>query len=512
MLTMVMALVLSSVAGCSSEPEDTTEAKVAATTAKAKSDDSAKADDTTATEEADMGMEHVDLTWYYIGSEQPDEEAVFAAANEIIGSEINATVEFIRLGWGDYEQKMQLMDAAGETYDLGFSAGWINNYKNNVEAGAYLQIDDMLYEYAPKTMELIPAKVVDGTRIGGHVYGIPGYQVSFRQMALIFNKELVDKYDMKDAVMSMTSLDELTPLLQTIKDNEPGIIPTGMDNFLDRFEPATKDNYLHMVMDDFPVYMNYDLEVLSSLDAEQNAMDMKVFARAADWMQKGFYHPDAGMGNADMEAEKSAAKFFVISDVSKPGVEADMLQRYGYDVYAVPMGMSTISTGSVTSNMTVISRTSENPERAIMLLELMNTNVELYNIIVFGLEGQHYAMAGEDRVEVTNADGYSGMAWMMGSQFNAYKLPSQADDVWDVTIKLNDEALSSPDLGFYFDDSSVKTEFANVSAVYAEYKDILMFGILPDYEAMINERNAKLEKAGIQKVVDEMQAQINAWK
>ena len=54
---------------------------------------------------------------------------------------------------------------------------------------------------------------------------------------------------------------------------------------------------------------------------------------------------------------------------------------------------------------------------------------------------------GEDRVEVTNAEAYSGYAWMMGNQFNAYKLPAQADDVWEVTKQLNEEAMASPDLG-----------------------------------------------------------------
>ena len=81
-------------------------------------------------------------------------------------------------------------------------------------------------------------------------------------------------------------------------------------------------------------------------------------------------------------------------------------------------------------------------------------------------------MTGEDRIEVIDADSYSGMAWMMGNQFNAYKLPGQADDVWEVTMQLNEAASSAPDLGFYFEDDNVRTELANVNAVYTEYKSI----------------------------------------
>jgi len=459
-------------------------------------------------------LEHVNLTWYYIGSEQSGEEEVFAAANEIIEKEINATVEFIRLGWGEYEDKMQLKIAAGEEFDLCFSAEWINNYKTNVENGAFMILDDLIPEYAPETYATIPRNITDGTRINGHLYGFPGYQVCFRQAALIFNKELVDKYDLKDEIFAIKTLDDLTPILEVVKANEPDYIMTDLTMAYDMFYPFTEENYLSNVLGgDACVYLRGDGQVKSSLDEEVYQLDLENYQRAVEWYKAGYFHPDAGMGlQSDFSEERAAGKFFVINDVNKPGVEADMFNRYGYEVYAVPMGASTISTGSITSNMTVVSATSENPERAVMLLELMNTNADLYNIIVFGLEGKQYEMTGEDRIEVIDADSYSGMAWMMGNQFNAYKLPGQADDVWEVTMQLNEAASSAPDLGFYFEDDNVRTELANVNAVYTEYKSILYYGLVEDIESVLNERNEKLEKAGLQKVIDEMQAQYDAWK
>ena len=69
-----------------------------------------------ATEEPAVGsedeLEYAEISWHFIGAEQPDQEMVFEAANKIIKEEINANVNFIRLGWGDYEEKMQLMTAA----------------------------------------------------------------------------------------------------------------------------------------------------------------------------------------------------------------------------------------------------------------------------------------------------------------------------------------------------------------------------------------------------------------
>lgn len=500
-IVMAISMILSMnfLTGCKTEEETSTSTAT----------DSAVESEIEVTEE----LEHVNLTWYYIGGEQPGEEEVFAAANAIIEEEINATVEFIRLGWGEYEDKVQLKIAAGEEFDLCFSADWINNYKTNVENGAFLILDDLIPEYAPVTYETIPKSITDGTRINGHLYGFPGYQISFRQAALIFNKELVDKYDLKDEIFAIKSLDDLTSILEDVKENEPDYIMSDLNMEYFMFHPFTEDTYLSNVLGgDACIYLTYDGEVKSSLDDEVYQLDLANYQRAVEWYNAGYFHSDVGMGlQSDFTEERAAGKFFVINDVNKPGIEADMLNRYGYEVYCVPLGMSTISTGSITSNMTVVSATSENPERAVMLLELMNTNIELYNTIVFGLEGTQYEKISEDRIEVLDADSYSGYAWMMGNQFNAYKITGQSDDVWEVTIQLNEEAIAAPDLGFYFEDDNVRTELANVNAVYTEYKDILYYGLVEDIESVLIERNEKLEKAGLQEVIDEMQRQYDEW-
>jgi hypothetical protein len=46
---------------------------------------------------------------------------------------------------------------------------------------------------------------------------------------------------------------------------------------------------------------------------------------------------------------------------------------------------------SVTANsLTAIPATCKNPERAMMLIEAINTNVELFNLLCYGIEGTHW--------------------------------------------------------------------------------------------------------------------------
>ena len=93
-----------------------------------------------------------------------------------------------------------------------------------MEDGAYLILDELIPLYAPNTYAAIPESIMEGTKVNGHLYGFPGYQVSFRQAALIFNKELVEKYGLTDEIDSMKSLDDLTPILYTVQENEPDYI------------------------------------------------------------------------------------------------------------------------------------------------------------------------------------------------------------------------------------------------------------------------------------------------
>ncbi|MFR5073294.1 MAG: ABC transporter substrate-binding protein [Bianqueaceae bacterium] len=199
-------------------------------------------------------------------------------------------------------------------------------------------------------------------------------------------------------------------------------------------------------------------------------------------------------------------------DVYKPGVEADMKTRYGYDVYVQPMGQPVLSTGSITATVTAVSRTSENPERAMMLINLVNTDKELYNLLVFGEEGKHYTKESDTRIKVTS--GYSGLAWAIGCQFNAYLVDGQDDDVWEETKRLNGEAKMSHLLGFYFDDTNVKDQIANVGAVEGTFATGGTYGLLPieeEKEVQAKMTQAKMD-AGYQDIMDELQRQLDQWK
>lgn len=181
-------------------------------------------------------------------------------------------------------------------------------------------------------------------------------------------------------------------------------------------------------------------------------------------------------------------------------------------MYVQPMGLPVLSTGSITATVTAVSRTSENPERAMMLVNLVNTDKELYNLLVFGEEGKHYTKESDTRIKVTS--GYSGLAWAIGCQFNAYLVEGQADDVWEETQRLNGEAQMSHLLGFYFDDTKVKDpdcQRQRRRGLLRNGRKLWTAPIEEEKDVQAKLTQAKMD-AGYQAIMDELQKQLDQWK
>ncbi|MNY61333.1 hypothetical protein D3C86_1980040 [compost metagenome] len=98
----------------------------------------------------------------------------------------------------------------------------------------------------------------------------------------------------------------------------------------------------------------------------------------------------------------------------------------------------------------------------------------------------------------------------MGNQFLNYMKPGQPDDLYDSWKKFNNDAKRFPLIGFVFDDTNVKNEVAQLTTIVNEYK-VISTGAVPNPSKLIDERNAKLKAAGLEKVSAELQKQIDAW-
>ena len=162
--------------------------------------------------------------------------------------------------------------------------------------------------------------------------------------------------------------------------------------------------------------------------------------------------------------------------------------------------------------MTAVSATSKHPERAMKLLELMETDKYLFNLMAYGIEGQDWEKdpSDEERI-IRDSSAYYVPEYLIGNQFLAYILPSYENTVWKETEEKNAEAKVDPNNSFSFDRTPVETELVNLASITKEYDSQLSYSDIPVEEtfATIDEKS---KLAGIDKVKEEVQAQYDAWK
>ena len=456
-------------------------------------------------------LEHVELSWYYIGSPQAGAEEVYAKANEIIEAEINATVDFRCIDWGSYDDKMNLMINAGEEFDICFTSNWSNDYVQNVKKNAFIPLDDLLDEYAPTLRAMVPDAFWDATRVEGEIYGIINYQISTMTNAMTIHKALADKYGFD--VDAIEEFEDIEPFLATLAENESDVIP------INNYAKAGSIWGLHLARVGFneiagrniPGVVRIDDDSLTVINQFESDEFVEFATLMSDWYDAGYIRSDAISINDDT-ADMQAGKIGVYMESNySPSTDVDNFAKWGFETYAVPISEPVLLTSSIIATMQGISRTSENPERAVMLMELVNTNVELYNLLSYGIEGEHYEVLADGTIRLAADSDYNpGTKWLFGSTGNAYLLEGSDPDVWEKTLEMNESGIPSPLLGFTFDPEPVNAQIAQCNSVVDEYIAAIDTGSM-DTDEILPEFQEKLRNAGAQDIIDEMQRQIDEW-
>lgn len=454
---------------------------------------------------------------------QQDSDKVWAEFNKKLPEYLpNTTVEFEVVSPGEYQEKWQLAIAAGEEMDIAWT-GWMIPYVQEVMKGAYKPLDDLIDQYAPGIREELPSWVLDKARVDGKIYSIPCYgQMTASRITIKLQKELADKYlDVDEALkvfnsskyMTKEKYDVIGNYLKTLKDNgelRKGISPhIYFDIYNTGFEKVAELVYID-------VHGKEPLKVISKYDIPDTKLMMDTYH---DWFNKGYVRQDViGMELSDIRKDEGKLDGYVIWE-SGLGFEQDNADtlKFGYDVINVPVFDYFYLPNSQSGSSLTIAKTSQNPERAMMLMELLYTKKgsEIYNLLAWGLEGEHYNKVAEGRIETIDyatqakADSKYGLWWWaVGNTFNSWSTQAQPEGYLEFMVEANENAIASPIMGFKVDTEPIKNELAQTIAVREEYKNMWW---LPDFEDRYKEMVEKIKKAGIDKMVEEVQRQIDEW-
>ena len=482
-------------AGTTAAPATT--AAAATTTAAATTAATTTAATTKATEAA--VSKPTTVIWYVPGDKNEDHDRVIGELNKKLVERLNVELDFRMLAWGEYSDKMKLASTSGEEFDLEFTSSWLNSFVDNIARSALLPLDDLLDKYGKELYNSVPAWLFDAGRAGKNLYGIPNYQMVGSYFGVFIQKELADKYKLDTA--SIKTFEDLEPFFRQIRDNEPELIPIQKQQ-----APKLWPYYEGFVQG--MVYMKKGDATMTALPPWE--------AMKEEWAYQNYLYKEGLIRKdivtvLDESAYQVANRFAATLNIAKPGGEAEATARLKKEYIQIPVSDCYIAYDSGVSTCTAISSTSKHPEEAMKFLNLIYTDVELFNFLLFGLEGEHYKKVAENRAEPIEGSKYfyAGQAWAFGNQFLAWYLPGQKDGTWEETQDILNNAEVSVVRGFYFDPEPIQSEIAQISAVSKEYANQQY--ITDDLDGWIAEYTNKLKAAGIERVVAEFQSQVDAW-
>lgn len=439
----------------------------------------------------------VELVWYTIGGPQKDTEKVQEEINKYLKEKINATIKIKQVDWGDYNQKMQVVINSGEEYDIAFTCSWANDYLTNARKGAFVALDELLDKYGKETKAAIDPNFWEGAKIDGKVYAIPANKELGVAPLWVFTKEYVDKYNID--ISKIKTLEDLEPYLKVIKEKEPGVTPFYIVKDYSAQLPFDK------IVDPVAISLkNNDLKVVNIFETEEMKQALNTMHR---FYKAGYINKDAATAKDD-----KAVKRLVTKGDGQPYADILWSKDLGYQVVSTPIVPPYITNGSTTGSMQAISVTSKHPEKSMQFLNLLNTDKYLRNLINYGIEGTHYQKVNDEQIKILpDQKNYQMPYFSLGNLFITYTLENEPKTKWEEFKKFNADSSKSPALGFKFDPTPVNTEVAGLRNVLDEFGASLYSGTV-DPNEYLPKINAKLKSIGIDKVIAEMQKQIDAWK
>lgn len=478
-------------------------------------------------------LDPVTLKMYFHGSNVTDDSQVLEEVNAYLKDKINVTLEPIWGTWGDFDQNVVLSLQGGDDVDIYFTCSWSpDEYNRYARDGYWVRLDDpannLIEQYASDLWAELPEVLINGATISGAdgtgVYAVPGYKDIATQNCWDVNMTRLKEigYTADDVASIDYYSDEFAEMLKTAKEKggadfypllvEGAVLERMVNNSIIVTGDSSTGNFMSYYIDptDVSKASAYGNKILNKFATDE----FKKFAeKTREYFQAGYIDPACGNANQanDMRSAKQLTGDYLIGTQSYSlGYELQASQERNIEVAMIPCTEPYVDTTSSQGAMMAVSSTCKNPERAVMFLNLLNTDPTLMTLLNYGVEGVHYDLQ-DGLVEFTDkrAD-YQPWTNGMGNITILPATVAQGDGFWDGFKAYYGEAKEIPILGYAYDSSQTETQMGAVANVVAEYMLSLCTGTV-DPEQKLPEFLEKMEANGANEIIDDANVQLEKY-
>lgn len=473
-------------------------------------------------------LEPVTLKMYFHGSNVTDDTAAMEAVNAYLKDKINVTLEPIWGTWGDFDDNVTLSLQGSDDVDIYFTCSWsADEYNKFARDGYWVRLDNpdnnLIEKYASDLWSTLPDVLTQGATISGSdgygVYAVPGYKDIATQNCWDVNVPLLEKYGYTVDDIKNADYYSFGEILETVKKGEGddfypllvegAVLERMATNSIIVTGDSGTGNFMSYYMDPNDVSQpgSHGIKIENKYATDE----FKKFAeQTREYFLAGYIDPacaNANQANEIRSQKQKSGDYLIGTQVYSLGYEMQATQERGFEVAMVPCTEPYVDTTSSQGAMMAISTASKNPERAMMFLNLLNTDPTLMTMLNYGVEGVHYELVDGLVKFTSERDNYQPWTNGVGNVTILTPTVDQGADFWTNFKDYYGNAKEIPVLGYSYNCENTETEMGAVANVVAEYMLPICTGAV-DPDEKLPEFLDKLESAGIQTILDDANAQL----
>ncbi len=480
--------------------------------------------------------EHVVIT-YMVTGDKPSISAtdeMMAELNKILTEKVNAELQIYYIGWTDYlsNYNLTLAQMDGSVDLVGTASDWLDAWPNS-KNGAFMKLsEDMLKTYAPKTWESVSADHWELCKYDGDIYLIPeDNYAQWTNHGFIYRLDWAKEAGLANGVHSW---EDMTTYFRYVKQAYPDIIPWDSDGThhsqLASGWIASHSNFV--AIDGIASGALWggtkdDLYTIITPSYTETQMMVDFANLMKEWDSIGVWKTDvlnntASSNRDDYRIGRVAAEQHhtqtwtdLVSKTNNNTIyQTDPDAASGFFYFGEET--KNVVSLSITHGAMAISAASKNPERALMVYDLLRNDPECYRLFNYGIEGRQWEL-NEDGLRQQPAsynkdkDEIVTNFWWGRNDDLEIKDASRDWAAIDALYAEYDKIkIDYPYGQFVPNVDNIQSQINNINEVHTNYMKQIAFGKFQGTaEQIVAEYQAALKAAGIEEVTAELQRQFD---
>ena len=485
--------------------------------------------------------EHVVITYMTTGDKPTGEaaetlDATMEKLNAILTEKVNAELEIYYISWTDYlaNYNLTLASMDGSVDLVGTASDWLDAWPN-AKNGAFLELsEEMLQTYAPQTWASVPAENWELCKYDGEIYLMPeDNYAQWTNHGFIYRLDWAREAGLEDGVHSW---EDLTEYFRYVKQAYPDIIPWDADGTqytqmaggwisshsdfvsIDGLSAGalwggTKDDL-------YTVYSPYITDTESLVEF---AKMMKEWDQIGVWQTDVLNNTtstnrdDYAVGLVAAEQHHTQTWTGLVSHTDANTIyDTDEDAETGFFYFGEET--QNVTALSITHGAMAVSAGSKNPERALMVYDLLRNDPECYQLLCYGEQGVSWdvdengmRIAPEGyNADTQNVSGMTNFWWGRNDDLEVKDATKNWEAIDALYAEYDGIKIEYPYGQFVANVDNIQSYISNISEVHTNYMKQIAYGKYNGTaEEIVAEYQKALKDAGIDIVTEELQRQFD---